>query len=162
MTLLPMFEVLVLHYSNYRTKNKIITATTVYCGNTQMPYAENPLPQILIKGISIMDKDSNLMVHSLYCLINFHIVIEVLSSPNCELVFMREINIPLVNATGRMEPYRSVQWPTNFIKDRAVVPKHYMYSIKILKTPADNYDVQNITSYRVTNVRQNLCNIKPI
>jgi hypothetical protein len=157
-----MFEVLIPHYSNYGAENKTITAATMYCGNTQMPYVENPIPQILIKGIPIMDKDSDLMIHSIYCLTNFHLITEVLSSPNCELIFMRAINIPVVKENGIMEPYRSVQWPMNYIKDRAVVPKHNMYNIKIPTQPKDNCDVQNVTSYRVPEVRQTVCNIKPI
>jgi hypothetical protein len=108
LSLLPTFEDLVPYYSNYGTENKTITAATVYCGNTHMPYIENPIPQILIKGIPIMDKESNLMVHSIHCLINFHLVIVVLSSPNCELIFMRAINIPVVSENGVMEPYRLV------------------------------------------------------
>jgi hypothetical protein len=38
LSLLPTFEVLVPHYSNYGTENKTVTSAIVFCGNTQMPY----------------------------------------------------------------------------------------------------------------------------
>lgn len=48
----------------------------------------------------------------------------------------------------------SVQWPNQYFKERDVVPKHYMYALKTPTSPVCNYNVQNITSYKISIVCQ--------
>jgi hypothetical protein len=77
------------------------------------------------------------LLHKLY------LVTENLTRTNYELIFMAAIHIPLVIDNGTKEPYRSVTWPTNYIKGRAVVPEHCMYQIKTPTEPKENFDVQH-------------------
>jgi hypothetical protein len=138
-----MLKVLVSHYSNYGTKNKTVTLAIVRWKESVAlnlkPHSSNTNKMNPHHGQRLQPNGTQYI----YRLINLHLVVETLSSPNCKLIFMRAT----VKDNGTMEPYRSVQWPTSYIEEKAVIRKHYMNDVKIPTQPKDNYNVQNITTY---------------